>query len=269
MSTPISDAIARYEASRLDHRSGTIDLSVIRELERLLPSRLEHSMETGCGKTTILFSRLSARHLVFAFDDTSVENGSVEYFRACPDFDAARTTLVPGSTQRTLPSFEFTAPLDLACLDGPHGYPFPELEYYCVYPHLRPGAWLIVDDIHIPTIHRMYEFLKEDEMFALVSVVRTTAVFQRSAAPTFDPQGDGWWLQRFNASRFPIGESRGRQTADDLARRELEQVVERLRSELQQAREQENWWKHVAEERRLRTRVARRVERLQRRLGLR
>ena len=32
-------------------------------------------------------------------------------------------------------------------IDGPHGYPFPEIEYFYFYPRLKPGALLVVDDI--------------------------------------------------------------------------------------------------------------------------
>ena len=48
---------------------------------------------------------------------------------------------------------------------------------YFVYPHLDTGAVLIIDDIHIPTIRRMFEFLAEDEMFELIEVVWDTAFF--------------------------------------------------------------------------------------------
>ena len=62
----------------------------------------------------------------------------------------------------------------------------------------------MVDDIHIPTIHSMFQFLREEPMFELVEVVGTTAFFRRTVAPTFDPYCDGWYLQKFNTSRFPI-----------------------------------------------------------------
>jgi len=111
---------------------------------------------------------------------------------------------VLGPTQITLKNYVFTEPIDFAFLDGPHGYPFVELEYYFVYPHLRSGGLLILDDIHIPTIFRMFEFLKEDKMFALNSVVENTAVFLRTDTETLNPLHDGWWLQEFNKKRFPV-----------------------------------------------------------------
>ncbi len=86
-------------------------------------------------------------------------------------------------------------------IDGPHGFPFPELEYFFFYPHLKTGALLVIDDIQIPTIGRLADFLSEDRMFERVELIGATAVFRRTDAPTLDPFGDGWWLQDYNRRR--------------------------------------------------------------------
>ena len=59
-------------------------------------------------------------------------------------------------------------------LDGPHGYPFPDMEYYFFYPHIKIGGYLIIDDIHIPTIGRMADILQEGAMWEFVSLVSDT-----------------------------------------------------------------------------------------------
>jgi hypothetical protein len=103
-----------------------------------------------------------------------------------------------------MPRFEFKQKLDLALIDGPHAFPFAELEYYYIYPHLRPNALLIVDDVHIPTLFNLYRFLREDRMFSFVRKVSNTAIFRRTESPTFDPLGDEWEQQEFNRRRFPV-----------------------------------------------------------------
>jgi hypothetical protein len=50
----------------------------------------------------------------------------------------------------------------------------------------------------------MFEFLKEDKMFALNAVVANTAIFLRTDEATFHPLQDQWWLQEFNKKRFPV-----------------------------------------------------------------
>ncbi len=112
------------------------------------------------------------------------------------------TQFVEGPTQRTLPAFRFDMTLDCALLDGPHGYPFPDLEYYYVYPHLREGALLILDDVHIPSIHRMLDILRADAMYHFVEKVGNTAFLRRSDAPTVDSLGNEWWKQGINRRRY-------------------------------------------------------------------
>jgi hypothetical protein len=97
--------------------------------------------------------------------------------------------------------------LQLVLIDGPHGYPFPELEYFYLYPQISEGGLLILDDINIPTIFNLFTFIREDRMFELLEVVETTAFFRRTREDLFDPFGDGWWLQEYNRKRFPIRDS--------------------------------------------------------------
>lgn len=166
--------------------------------------KIHHSVETGSGKTTLLFSHLSEDHKVFSLNEFGAAvNGSITCVKDSPIFNAATVEWIEGPTQRTLPKYEFHHKLQLALIDGPHGYPFPDMEYYFLYPHLDEGAVLIVNDIHIATIGHLFDFLKEDDMFRLLEVVDKTAFFERTAAPLFDPYMDGWWQQNYNARRLP------------------------------------------------------------------
>jgi len=183
------------------HTSGSVPHEVLTATAKHCAGRnIERSVETGSGKTTLLLSHISGDHTVFAIDF----GGSITAVRQSPLLKPGVVKYVEGPTQQTLPYHKFDRPLQLALLDGPHAYPFPELEYYFVYPHLAPGALLIIDDIQIPTIHRMFEFLCEDEMFELVDVVWDTAFFARTNAPTFNPTGDGWPAQGFNKRHGPV-----------------------------------------------------------------
>ena len=154
-----------------------------------------NSVETGCGASTLLLSHLSRNHTVFALD----VGGSVSSVRRSALLRPGAVTFVEGPSQRTLPEHRFAGKLQLALIDGPHAYPFPDLEYYYLYPHLEPGALLILDDIQIRGIHNLFDVLRADAMFRLEEVVRSTAFFVRTGAPTFDPAGDNWQAQGYNA----------------------------------------------------------------------
>jgi hypothetical protein len=182
------------------HEAGTFSANALTGLLRHASERpISHSVETGSGASTLVFSHLSGHHTVFAMD------GGTNSIRSIEDHSLIRktaVTFVEGPTQLTLPVYRFQHALQLALIDGPHGYPFPDLEYYYIYPHLERDALLIVDDIHIPTITNLFDFLTADEMFVLREVIETTAFFRRTDAPIFLPTGDGWWLQRYNKRAF-------------------------------------------------------------------
>jgi len=206
MSGTVVDDILAYECTVGTQKAGSLSATALAAIARLAPRPLLLSVETGCGKSTVLLSNLSERHLCFTLDDTvwyppGDTGASLTFIRHCPSFRPEHTHFVIGPTQRTVPRYKFDQPIDLALIDGPHGFPFPDMEYYHLYPHLRPGALLIIDDIHIPTIGGLFDFVREDEMFDLIDVKGFTAFLRRTDAPTFNPYGDGWELQRFNASR--------------------------------------------------------------------
>lgn len=185
------------------HGSGSLGTDVLRAIERHAAGRaLQCTVETGAGKSTLLLSHLSPQHWVFALD----HGDSLSTTLACPLLRRDVVRVVEGPTQLTLRDAALPPQLQLALIDGPHGYPFPELEYYALYPKIAPGGVLIVDDIHIPTVRRLYEFVAEDTMWRPLEIVRSTAFLERTDAPTFDPLADGWWLQRFNERRFPVRE---------------------------------------------------------------
>ena len=177
-------------------------MRVLRRIEALLPQRIARSCETGCGKSTIMFSALSERHTVFCIDDRAESESSINYFQQCELTRNDRIELVLGPTQVTLPTYQQDCEYDVILIDGPHGYPFPELEYLFLYPSLKKDGLLILDDVHIATIGRLADFVNEDAMFEQVELVSTTAVFRRTDVPTFDPRGDGWWLQNYNRRRI-------------------------------------------------------------------
>lgn len=202
--TPVTDLIRKHQREYAQsHASGSLNTKIVARIEGLPGAPFTFTMETGCGKSTILLSNISERHVVFTMDDRRLgERSSVNYYMNCPH--SRPVEIVYGPTQLTLPTFSFDRPLSLALIDGPHAFPFPDLEYYHIYPHLEKGAYLIIDDVDIASVRNLYSVVKEDEMFEVVDVVAgKTAILRRTEAPTFDPLGDGWSTQNYNKRRMP------------------------------------------------------------------
>jgi hypothetical protein len=210
------------------HGAGTATADMLSAIHRHCSSLLTKrtSLETGSGKTTLLFSQIFTRHSVYAFD----AGGSVSKVRSSPLLKPGVVEFIDGPTQLTLPRANLSEPLDCVLLDGPHGYPFPDLEYYYVYPHLRFGSLLIPDDVHIPTIARMLDILKADPMFEHVEAVGYTAFLRRTDAPMVDPLADDWWKQGYNLSVYEKGKRMAALRATPLGR--LFRAVKRTVREL-------------------------------------
>jgi len=182
---------------------GGFDTRTAEALVRICRGRtIKDSMETGAGKTTLLLSHLSERHTVFAMD----HKGSLRKTIESPLLKPGVVTTVEGPTQLTLPKHTFPR-LQFALFDGPHAYPFPDLEYYHVYPHIDAGGLMLIDNIDIPSIHNLYQFAKADRMWRLLEVVSVTAFFERTDAPTFDPLGGPWRDQGYNARKVVLDRS--------------------------------------------------------------
>jgi hypothetical protein len=187
-----------HEVGATLHKAGTFERESLEALFRHASAKpIRHSAETGSGVSTILLSHISPSHTVFALD---AGNGSIENVTASPLFRSQDVRFVYGPTQVTLPYYRFFERLDFVLIDGPHGWPFPDLEYFYFYPHIASGGTLVIDDIQIPTIGRMKDILEADAMWSLVEVVKNTAFFIRTDAPALDPTWDGWWKQGYNKS---------------------------------------------------------------------
>lgn len=183
------------------HGRGSVTPAVIKTLDGYLRDYgpVTRSVETGTGRTSLLLSHHSSDHTIFTIDDSG-DGDSLVRVQESPLLDKDSTTFVLGPTQRTLQAHNFE-PLDVVYLDGPHAYPFPELEYWAVYPHLRAGGLLIIDDVQIPTIANMYQVLRSDRMYHELEVIDDCAFLRRSDEPALDPYGEGWWQQDYNLRR--------------------------------------------------------------------
>lgn len=177
---------------------GSVSNEALQLMYDLCPEEGWHlTTETGTGRTTVLFSHLSKKHIVFALRESpnlSVGGRTWE--------NISNVEYVLGSSQITVPIYKFQGALDFVLIDGPHAYPYPELEYYHFYPKIKEGGWLVVDDVNIPTINNMFKFLCEEPMFRFHARVGHTAFFQRTSAPLFNPIGDDWWLQSYNVNHI-------------------------------------------------------------------
>jgi precorrin-6B methylase 2 len=178
------------KASRF-HAWDAMAPAALQAIAKRAPFRL--SVETGCGGSTIVLSHSSQRHIAFAIEG---ENRTITSLRQGQDLQAGNVTFVEGETKRTLPGYRFDGEIDLVLLDGPHAYPLPQIEFAYLFPALRVGGWLILDDIQIPSVYELFRFLDRESTVVLEEVVVRTAFFRRTGRDDYGP--DGWLRQGLN-----------------------------------------------------------------------
>jgi precorrin-6B methylase 2 len=151
------------------------------------------SAETGCGGSSIVLSHASERHTAFAIEG---ENRTITGLRNHPDLRQDGVTFVEGESKDTVPRWRSDGELDLVLLDGPHAYPWPQVEYAYLFPLVRVGGWLVLDDIQIPSVFELFHFLERETFVVLEEVVVRTAFFRRVSVSAAGP--DGWQGQAMN-----------------------------------------------------------------------
>ncbi|WP_424813122.1 class I SAM-dependent methyltransferase [Roseococcus sp. YIM B11640] len=194
------------------HQAGNLPPRVVdflwNAIDLHFPGGLNLSVETGCGLSTLMLDHKSQHHICFTIGEN---DNSLQSVKASGIFKGENTQFVLGPSQKTLHDLpdiirdktgDAGNKIDFALIDGAHAYPFVEMDYWHIYPYLNSWSLLAVDDIHIPTITRFYEFLREEDMFDFYGVIQNTALFVRNATEIFDPYGDGWERQGFNKRHF-------------------------------------------------------------------
>jgi predicted O-methyltransferase YrrM len=191
------DVVARILADRPRlHAGGELDWTSGTETIRFLADTVrtgDTTIETGCGVSTIIFAARGARHTTISPD--AREHELVSTYCASIGVSAGDVTFIDGLSDQVLPRMPEEQVLDLAFIDGAHGYPFPAVDFHYISRRLKVGALLIVDDIPIRAVSSIYEYLVTEPSWKLERILdRRTAVFRLVAeiAP------EDWTTQAFN-----------------------------------------------------------------------
>jgi Methyltransferase domain len=160
--------------------------------DRLRPGM--RTLETGAGGSTVIFAAAGARHT--AVTPNSEEIDRIVAFCRREGISTESVDFLVGSSDLVLVDWWTT--LDLLLIDGAHRFPFPVLDWHYLAPHLRVGGHLFLDDVPIPAVHLVYDFLRGEPDWSLVAIHGDKlAEFQKTAQTLKDPVKD-WELQNFN-----------------------------------------------------------------------
>jgi hypothetical protein len=168
---------------------------LIRELDRRL-SPGARTLETGAGLSTLFFALKGAQHIAVAPDAALMDR--IRQWCAGHGIPADGLRLLAEPSERCLPALE-CEPLDLALIDGRHGFPAPFIDWYYIEPHLKIGGALVVDDTQLWTGAVLRDFLRSDSAWEdLGEWSGKTSLFRKVANGS---AGREWVDQRYVVTR--------------------------------------------------------------------
>jgi predicted O-methyltransferase YrrM len=165
------------------HAGGTVQWDASEDVLKWFAANLKPGMrtlETGAGKSTLAFAQAGCIH------DTVTPSGSeiaaIKAEASRRGLDAATITFHEGFSQYVLPHLGGEEDLDLAFIDGGHGFPVPGVDWLYIAPRLKVGGTLLVDDVDLWTGSMLVDVLKREPGWRVDGVLRgRTAVITKTA----------------------------------------------------------------------------------------
>jgi hypothetical protein len=152
-----------------------------------------HTLETGCGYSTVAFALAGARHTVIS--PFPVEHDRIRDWCTTRGISLDRVDFIAAESQTVLPGLG-SGPLDLVLVDGDHAFPVPFIDWFYAAERLRAGGLCIVDDTQLRTGAILHDFLvRETGRWRVHARFPTTVVFEKLTPMVLDP--GGWMTQPY------------------------------------------------------------------------
>jgi Methyltransferase domain len=186
MTTPITDSLRRSPPKLHDSPDyWGLAWDALAWLEQNVEEGMA-TLETGAGASTVVFAARGAEHEVVTPDPE--EESRIR--AACDErsIDASRLTFHIGRSHDVLPGLA-ARDLDLALVDGAHGFPYPVLDWWYLASRLKVGGRMLLDDAYLPGVAAIVDYVKTSDAWALEKPIsfRTACVCKlRDEAPPGD-----------------------------------------------------------------------------------
>jgi len=154
------------------------------------------TLETGAGYSTVLFAAAGADHTVITHTQPEADRITAYCLQRGL---SSQPKFIVGNSDRVLPTLTLPAPLDFAFIDGGHGFPLPQIDWYYSAKLLRVGGIIGLDDLHIPAVRQMHDFMVGEAEWELIKKLPHTSFFRK--VKELDYSND-WEDQAMNRSVF-------------------------------------------------------------------
>ena len=127
------------------------------------------TLETGTGSSTIVFAASGSRHV--AISPASEEHDRIQTYCREHSISTDNVDFIADASHRALDGQWASHELDVALLDGAHGFPYPVLDWVLVAPHLKIGGHVLVDDAHLEPVTPLVRYLNASSSWHLEAVL--------------------------------------------------------------------------------------------------
>jgi predicted O-methyltransferase YrrM len=155
------------------------------------------TLETGSGISTLVFALKGTDHI--AITPNAAEAAAIEKYAGINHVPLDRVKFVIEPSDRYLPGCELKD-LDLVLIDGKHAFPWPIIDWFYTADRLKQGGILVLDDLQMPSVSILKDFLAEDPRWRLVrSFGKRTLAVKKAAASVHDV---AWHMQPYVTRRY-------------------------------------------------------------------
>lgn len=148
------------------------------------------TLETGSGLSTALFAALGTEHTCVT--PAAVEADHLRRYFGQKGISGDNVTFDLEPSHVALP--RLVDEFELVLIDGAHGFPLPILDWFYAGSLLRRNGTLIVDDIPLPAVSALLDFLERDARWEPLEQSARWAAFRRLSDGNLI---EGQWDQPF------------------------------------------------------------------------
>jgi hypothetical protein len=161
---------------------GPFHLKGIADVLTLLPGGF-NVIETGAGNSTLSFLLLGAQSVVAIAPDQALFDRIYEAAEKRL-IDCGPLKPIVAFSEDILPALAAESKLngvtyDFALIDGGHGWPTVFVDFCYIMAILKPGGYLMIDDIQLFSVKQLARLLNESEEFSLVSSLQKSLIFRK------------------------------------------------------------------------------------------
>ena len=180
----------------------------LRALKEVIEPSLEPGVsfaaETGAGNSSILFLLMKPRALYSIAPEAALRDRILAYCTQ-NNIDSAPLHYEVARSEVFLPKLaeQFQAEkkkLDVALIDGGHGWPTVFIDFCYFNSILKKGGLLVVDDLQLYSINEFARWLSMQPEYSLVKDLEKTLVFRKEVAAEYFPDfGSQPYIKQRNA----------------------------------------------------------------------